>query len=248
MEDVRNASSSTSNLTDAELFDMLFLGVFPSGPNGLGNGEDYSNSETHERPFDHGGATLNDPFTWVEVGNGTLNDGNSAESWDTGGNQQMYGDHPQSHPSQDSDLQLIPDQHSPTQNSAAAATLVSNHVCDKWILMTKEAFSEHIRKEHSLKTSNSEVTCGWQDCMRKKRGDTLVRHVMEVHLKIRGAICSRCRAYFKSRNCRELKEHRKEGECRRARILYPENGGKKVQCKYIVCEEIVDPINTVQLV
>ncbi|KAH7903927.1 hypothetical protein BJ138DRAFT_1167382 [Hygrophoropsis aurantiaca] len=315
MEDIGNISSSTSNLTYTEWMDKLrfmFADNISGGPSGLGDGEDYnSNGGTQqEKSFDHGDATINDPFT-CNFGNGTLNAGshldeNSAKSWNSRGNQQVYVDRPQSYTSQmghinvgivapselqlvsnqhlpaqnsgdssfapqnylsqvghinvgivaPSDLQLGPDQHLPAQNlgnssfvaAAAATPAVAKHLCDKLILMTKKAISEHLRKEHGLKTRNSDVACGWQGCTWKKRGDTSVRHFMEVHLGINGARCSRCFAYFKSRNCRELKEHRKEGECRKAKILYPENGGEKVRCKYIVCEEIVDPINTVQLV
>ncbi|KAH7906175.1 hypothetical protein BJ138DRAFT_1163266 [Hygrophoropsis aurantiaca] len=165
MEDIRNTSSSAPNLTDDELY-MLFAAMFPSGPNVLGNGEGYnSNGGTQqERPFDYGDATLDDPFAWVNVGNESLNDGNSAESWNSGGNQRMYGDHPQSHTCQvghinvdtvaPSDLQLVPDQHLLAQNSgnspfavpAAVTPPVSKHSCDKWIPMTKKAISKHLRR------------------------------------------------------------------------------------------------------
>ncbi|KAH7908365.1 hypothetical protein BJ138DRAFT_1128518 [Hygrophoropsis aurantiaca] len=144
MEDISNTSSSTSNLTYTDWMDMLrfmFADNISSGPNGLGNGEDYnSNSGTQqERPLDHGDATLddlNDPFTW-DFGNESLSagsqsaidyfNGNSAESWNNGGSQWAYEDRPHSHPSQGEhinvdtaaprDLQLVPDQHLLAQNS-----------------------------------------------------------------------------------------------------------------------------------
>ncbi|KAF8437663.1 hypothetical protein L210DRAFT_876958, partial [Boletus edulis BED1] len=61
--------------------------------------------------------------------------------------------------------------------------------------------SRHIRNEHALRGGNGRqrVECPWRDCSRHLQRQSVVRHILSIHLRLSTWLCPRCSRAFSRR-------------------------------------------------
>ncbi|KAH7918983.1 hypothetical protein BV22DRAFT_1051365 [Leucogyrophana mollusca] len=56
--------------------------------------------------------------------------------------------------------------------------------CHGSIIADRSDAAQHLRDHHGVKRNSSLVTCLWDGCMKRMRGDSLSRHIVNLHMNI----------------------------------------------------------------